>query len=98
MARRRSRKRPYGQEHPEPDIERARGGRYVEEGHDGTWTVQRVRSAQKSYTCPGCHQVIGPGTAHVVAIAQDTFFGAWAEIEDRRHWHSACWSARGRRR
>lgn len=98
MARRRSSKRPYGGEHPELDVDRARGGRSVEEGPDGAWTVQRVRSADKTYTCPGCHQPIAPGTTHVVAISQDTFFGAQAAIEDRRHWHSACWSARGRRR
>ena len=98
MARRPSRKRPYGAEHPELDVDRARGGRYVEDGPDGSWTVQRVRSSDKSYSCPGCHQEIVPGTAHVVAISQDTLFGAQSAIEDRRHWHSACWSARGRRR
>ena len=33
---------------------------------------------------------IPPGTPHVVA---------WPEgrEDDRRHWHTACWSARGRR-
>lgn len=98
MARRRSGKRPYGDEHPELDLDRARGGRYVEDGPDGSWTVQRVSSSEKSYSCPGCRQEIGPGTAHVVAFASDSLFGAEAAVADRRHWHSACWSARGRRR
>jgi len=98
MARRRSGKRPYGDEHPALDVDRARGGRFVEDGPDGSWTVQRVSSSEKSYSCPGCRQEIGPGTAHVVAFASDSIFGADAALEDRRHWHSACWSARGRRR
>ncbi len=98
MARRRSGKRPYGEEHPELDLDRARGGRSVEEGTDGSWTVQRVAGSDKTYTCPGCHQVIAPGTAHVVAFANDSFFGADAAVAERRHWHQACWTARGRRR
>jgi len=98
MARRRSSKRPYGVEHPELDLDRARGGRYVEDGPDGSWTVQRVTGSDKTFTCPGCHQTVAPGTPHVVAIANDSFFGTDAAVEDRRHWHSACWTARGRRR
>lgn len=95
---RRSSKRPYGQEHPELDVDRARGGRFVEDGPDGSWTVQRVSSSEKSYVCPGCHQQIPPGTAHVVAFANDGLFGADAALADRRHWHSGCWTSRGRRR
>lgn len=94
MARRRSRKRPYGQAHPELDIDRARGGRSVEEGPDGSWTVQQVTSPDKTYTCPGCSQPIPPGTRHVVAFANDSLFGADAAIADRRHWHSPCWRSR----
>lgn len=97
MARRRSRKRPYGQEHPELDVDRARGGRYVEEGPDGTsWTVQRVLRSEKSYTCPGCHQTIPSGLAHVVAFANDHLFGPEAALAERRHWHSGCWQRRSR--
>ncbi len=95
---RRSTKRPYGAEHTELDVDRARGGRSLEDGPDGSWTVQRVTSTDKSYTCPGCRQEIPPGTAHVVAISQDHLFGADAALADRRHWHSGCWRARGNRR
>ena len=95
---RRSNKRPYGVEHPELDVDRARGGRTAESGPDGDWTVQRVTSADKTYTCPGCRQDIGPGTAHVVAISQDHLFGADAALADRRHWHTGCWRARSSRR
>lgn len=98
MARRRSSKRPYGAEHPELDVDRARGGRSVQEGPDGSWTVQRVKGSEKAYTCPGCHQQVAPGTAHVVAFANDSLFGADAALADRRHWHSGCWASRGRRR
>lgn len=47
-------------------------------------------SATKSYRCPGCDQEIRPGTPHVVAWPA---FG----LEDRRHWHSACWDRRDER-
>ncbi len=42
------------------------------------------------YRCPGCDQELAAGTPHVVA---------WPEgrPEDRRHWHTVCWTARGRR-
>ncbi|MFE1513790.1 hypothetical protein [Corynebacterium bovis] len=46
-------------------------------------------SARKFYVCPGCHQNIPPGVAHVVAWP-DTSRGA----EDRRHWHTGCWERR----
>ena len=44
----------------------------------------------RAYRCPGCDQELSPSTAHVVA---------WPEgrPDDRRHWHTACWAARGRR-
>jgi len=57
----------------------------------------RVRSlagsaSTRAYRCPGCDQLLAAGVAHVVA---------WPEhdltADDRRHWHSSCWSARERR-
>jgi hypothetical protein len=47
-------------------------------------------AAGRSYRCPGCDQELPGGTPHVVT---------WPEghEDDRRHWHTACWSARGRR-
>jgi hypothetical protein len=64
----------------------------VEEHPDGEWMVRRVTgsSAGKSYRCPGCDQEIRPVIPHVVA------WPVGAE-DDRRHWHTPCWSARDRR-
>ena len=44
----------------------------------------------RAYRCPGCDQELDGGTPHVVV---------WPEgrEDDRRHWHTACWRARGRR-
>jgi len=57
-----------------------------------TLVVRRVAgtSAARPYRCPGCDQELRAGTPHVVA---------WPEgrPDDRRHWHTACWDARGRR-
>lgn len=95
MARRR-RKRPYGEPHPELDVEAlTRGFERTETGRDGgTWKVRRVSSQEKSYTCPGCYQLIPTGVTHVVAYREDHIFGASAGLSERRHWHIACWQAR----
>ena len=97
---RKSSKRPWGGEHPELDLERARAGTRSESGPDGSWTVRRVAasSAVKTYACPGCQQEIVPGTEHVVAWRSDNVLGEAAGVADRRHWHSGCWSHRDRRR
>ncbi|BDZ42980.1 hypothetical protein GCM10025865_22790 [Paraoerskovia sediminicola] len=95
---RRSRRRPWSDEHVPLDVDRATGGRRSESGPDGDWTVQRTRGSEKAYSCPGCRQTIPPRTTHVVAWASDGIFGAESALADRRHWHTACWEARGRRR
>lgn len=77
------------------DLERATGGRTTQSRRGEEWTVQRVRGAEKSYVCPGCHQAVAPGTGHVVAWANDSIFGPEAALAERRHWHTACWD-RGR--
>ncbi|ANW18047.1 hypothetical protein [Streptomyces clavuligerus] len=57
------------------------------------WAVRLVAGASaegKRYRCPGCDQEI-VGVPHVVA---------WPEhggVDDRRHWHKACWNAKDRR-
>ncbi|KJK59862.1 hypothetical protein [Saccharothrix sp. ST-888] len=57
------------------------------------WVVQTVAgTAGRHYRCPGCDQEIPPGVGHVVAWP-----GYGAGVDDRRHWHRACWSARERR-
>lgn len=95
---RRSSKRPYATEHVPLDLERVRGGRSSESAADGEWTVQRVGGTDRTFRCPGCDQVIAAGTPHLVAWQADGLFGAQAALDARRHWHSACWEARSRRR
>ncbi|MFV8129582.1 ATP/GTP-binding protein [Streptomyces syringium] len=58
------------------------------------WNVRVIGggSAAKHYRCPGCDQEIPPGVPHLVAWPQ---YGGG--VEDRRHWHKACWNARDRR-
>ncbi len=55
-------------------------------------------AATKPYRCPGCDQLIRPATPHVVAwpVLPSTFGGSG--LDERRHWHTACWRARDRRR
>jgi hypothetical protein len=71
------------------------GPQRVESWPDGDWVVRQVpgAAATKQYRCPGCDQEIRPGTAHVVV---------WSAEEpgpaERRHWHTACWQRRPRRR
>jgi hypothetical protein len=78
------------------DVDPARlGGGSVETHPDGDWMVRRVTgaAATRAYRCPGCDQEIRPATPHVVAWPAED-----AGLEHRRHWHTACWAARDRRR
>ena len=95
---RRSKRRPWGDEPPPLDLDRALGGRRSEDAPDGSWTVQQVKGSDKSFRCPGCQQVIVAHLAHVVAWASDGLLGPESALADRRHWHRACWDARARRR
>jgi hypothetical protein len=62
-------------------------GEHVEDGY----VVRHVSGASgKAYRCPGCDQELRPATPHVVAWLE-------GQPDDRRHWHTACWSARDRR-
>ena len=81
------------------DFDRALGGApRREESHGRSWFSRRVKGSEKTYTCPGCRQIIPSGTAHVVAWMADSIMGDEAAISDRRHWHSGCWAARDQRR
>ncbi len=99
--KRRSNKRPYGQPHPELDVERlanATGGRR-ERGPGGEeYIVVTPRPTDKTYVCPGCGQDIAGDSVHVVAWAADGLFGAEAAAAARRHWHTGCWNSFGRTR
>ena len=67
---------------------RSPAGERVEDG----WVVRQVAgtASARSYRCPGCDQELRPGSPHVVAWPD-------GQPDDRRHWHTACWAARGRR-
>ncbi|GHD09312.1 ATP/GTP-binding protein [Streptomyces violarus] len=71
------------------------GGWQSSENWQGeNWSVRHVAGASaqgKSYRCPGCDQLIPDGVPHVVAWSEH------AGVDDRRHWHKACWNARDRR-
>ena len=71
------------------------GPQNTEEHPDGEWVVRRVTGtgATKTYRCPGCDHEIPAATPHVVAFPADDY----GTVEDRRHWHTPCWQARGRR-
>ncbi|BBZ32442.1 hypothetical protein [Mycolicibacterium confluentis] len=93
MARRRANKwqlphRPLGME---PDRSR------VEVGADGyDYEVRPIAGARatKTYRCPGCDHEIRSGTAHVVVWPAGLGESA---VDDRRHWHTPCWSNRANR-
>lgn len=74
------------------------GMQRYEEHPDGEWAVRQVSGASsgRAYRCPGCQQEVAAGTPHVVAWPADTLVGAG--LDQRRHWHTACWRSRDRRR
>ena len=90
-AARRSNKRPYGEPHPELEMDRVTGGRRSVTRRGEDWSVQNIRASDKTYRCPGCNQEIAPGVAHIAAWAQDSLFGREAALSARRHWHTRCW-------
>jgi hypothetical protein len=69
--------------------------RRIEVGADGyDYEVRPVTAARamKVYRCPGCDHEIRPKTAHVVVLPVDS-----GDVDDRRHWHGACWANRATR-
>ena len=76
----------------DPDRMR-RGIERVQAHSDGDWLVRALPGNDKTYRCPGCDQEIPAGVAHVVAWPADER----GDLSDRRHWHTGCWRARGRR-
>jgi hypothetical protein len=58
-------------------------------------------AAVRPYRCPGCDQAIRPATPHIVAwpvvpSLLTSFTGVG--VDERRHWHTACWRSREHRR
>ena len=64
-----------------------------EEHDDGLYTVRKLTgsASTKPYRCPGCDQMIPMATPHIVAWLED-------DEENRRHWHTACWAKKNKRR
>lgn len=60
------------------------------------WSVRAVRGndSGRTFVCPGCQQPMPATEPHTVAWPEDAMQG----VDNRRHWHNACWSARERRR
>ncbi|GAA2232215.1 hypothetical protein N1031_08325 [Herbiconiux moechotypicola] len=90
----RPRRRAGAQPEEESGLERLMAGwKRTEQRRDGEWNVQPVSaaSAAKEYTCPGCGQVISPGTAHLVTWRADGLLGDASDLAARRHWHTHCW-------
>ncbi|MFD9794065.1 ATP/GTP-binding protein [Streptomyces sp. NPDC059070] len=91
------RNRPKGGDQP-TESAGAAGERYglqrSETYQDEEWSVRHVSGASaggKRYRCPGCDQEIPAGVPHVVAWPE------YGGVDDRRHWHKACWNAKDRR-
>ena len=77
----------------EPPPLRLGGAARLEVRAGREWHVQPISAAQalKPYRCPGCGGVVDEGVAHVVVWRADGVLGDQADLEARRHWHSACW-------
>lgn len=69
----------------EGPVLRGPAGERVEDGH----VVRNVGPSATVYLCPGCMQDV-VNVAHVVAYPE-------GDVDWRRHWHTPCWQARGRR-
>ena len=53
-----------------------------------------AQAAVKEYRCPGCERVIPLGTPHVVVLPLVPSLGYARAVDERRHWHTSCWSRR----
>ena len=91
------RNRPQGGEKPDPQGDagdRYGGSQRTESWQGEEWCVRHVAGESapgKRYRCPGCDQEIPGGAPHVVAWPE------YGGVDDRRHWHKACWNAKDRR-
>ncbi len=68
----------------------------VERKADGEWFVRALTgsSSRSTYTCPDCHRPIPPATPHVVAWPVQKALLSAEAVDERRHWHTACWRRR----
>lgn len=91
----RSRRRRPDATHADESFDRLLAGwKRTETRRGREWTVQPVSAikAVKEYRCPGCARSVPPGTAHLVIWRADGVMGEAADLAERRHWHTHCWS------
>lgn len=74
----------------------AEAGPRVERRADGDWNVRKVTgsAATKPYRCPGCDHLIAPVTPHTVVWPVQKSILSESALDERRHWHTACWTRR----
>lgn len=60
---------------------------------DGEWNVRPLTGAAstKLYTCPGCNREIPIASPHVVVWPVEKALLSTDALDERRHWHTACW-------
>src|SRR4051794_10881764 len=92
MARRRT--PPRRQQRALPSLPESRRVEVGPDGHDYDVKAISASRATKTYRCPGCDHEIRPATPHVVVWPADM---GEAAVDDRRHWHTPCWSNRATR-
>lgn len=83
-------------EEPRGDLARALTGGVQRVSYAGrTWVARSVRGNDEGrvFRCPGCQAEFSSALAHEVVWPDDGLGG----VQDRRHWHTACWRARDRR-
>ncbi|HTX96661.1 MAG TPA: hypothetical protein VME67_18445 [Mycobacterium sp.] len=93
MARRRTPPRRQRPLPPPPLLRRVEVG---PDGHEYEVCPVAAARAVKTYRCPGCDHEIRSGTAHLVVWPADSALGP-SGVEDRRHWHTPCWTHRDTR-
>ncbi|WP_369053782.1 hypothetical protein [Kineococcus terrestris] len=84
---------------PPPRAPLGRGVDRTVAGPDGEWVVRELRGSGsgKTYRCPGCAQELPASTPHVLVWPARGTFSPAGGLDERRHWHRACFQARHRR-
>lgn len=99
--------RPVDRSDPGADLRPRIVGTARERWGSEDYEVRRTSGARadagdgRSYTCPACHRPVPAASGHVVAWPVEASLlgaiGGAAGVDERRHWHTACWGARGPR-
>jgi hypothetical protein len=94
MAKRRN---PPRRQRPLPPLPASRRVEIGPDGYDYDVKAVAASRALKTYRCPGCDHEIKPSTSHLVVWPAFEGTAGEAAVEDRRHWHTSCWSHRANR-